>query len=98
MADSFGMKATVTYVENDGRYDLGVTYNDSTGTKFDRRLRGSARNIDTDLVRALGKWSREVASDGDLERPDEDVTTSTPRRSTLRPDPDIVRLFRISRV
>ena len=37
---SYGLKATVTAVLNDDDYDIGVTYSDSDGFSFDKRLTG----------------------------------------------------------
>ena len=50
---SYGLKATVTAVLNDDDYDIGVTYSDSNGFSFDKRLTGDLDNIEQDLTAAI---------------------------------------------
>ena len=50
---SYGLKATVTAVFNDDDYDIGVTYSDSNGFSFDKRLNGDLDNIEQDLTAAV---------------------------------------------
>lgn len=50
---SYGLKATVTAVLNDDDYDIGVTYSDSNGFSFDKRLTGDLDNIEQDLTAAV---------------------------------------------
>ena len=50
---SYGLKATVTAVLNDDDYDIGVTYSDSDGFSFDKRLTGDLDNIEQDVTAAV---------------------------------------------
>lgn len=50
---SYGLKATVTAVLNDDDYDIGVTYSDSDGFSFDKRLTGDLDNIEQDVTAAI---------------------------------------------
>lgn len=50
---SYGLKATVTAVFNDDDYDIGVTYSDSDGFSFDKRLNGDLDNIEQDVTAAI---------------------------------------------
>ena len=50
---SYGLKATVTAVLNDDDYDIGVTYSDSEGFSFDKRLTGDLDNIEQDVTTAI---------------------------------------------
>ena len=50
---SYGLKATVTAVLNDDDYDIGVTYSDSEGFSFDKRLTGDLDNIEQDVTAAI---------------------------------------------
>lgn len=50
---SYGLKATVTAVLNDDDYDIGVTYSDSNGFSFDKRLTGDLDNIEQDVTAAV---------------------------------------------
>lgn len=50
---SYGLKATVTAVLNDEDYDIGVTYSDSEGFSFDKRLTGDLDNIEQDVTEAI---------------------------------------------
>lgn len=50
---SYGLKATVTAVLNDDDYDIGVTYSDSDGFSFDKRLTGDLDNIEQDVTEAI---------------------------------------------
>ena len=51
--ESYGLKATVTAVLNDDDYDIGVTYSDSNGFSFDKRLTGDLDNIEQDVTTAV---------------------------------------------
>ena len=78
---SYGLKATVTAVLNDDDYDIGVTYSDSDGFSFDKRLTGDLDNIEQDVTAAIlevyldvlkqSKEKEKVKSQGKIE-------TSTP--------------------
>ena len=50
---SYGLKATVTAVLNDDDYDIGVTYSDSDGFSFDKRLTGDLDSIEQDVTAAI---------------------------------------------
>ena len=50
---SYGLKATVTAVLNDDDYDIGVTYSDSDGVSFDKRLTGDLDSIEQDVTAAV---------------------------------------------
>lgn len=50
---SYGLKATVTAVLNDDDYDIGVTYSDSDGFSFDKRLTGDLDSIEQDVTEAI---------------------------------------------
>ena len=50
---SYGLKATVTAVLNDDDYDIGVTYSDSDGFSFDKRLTGDLDDIEQDVTEAI---------------------------------------------
>ena len=50
---SYGLKATVTAVFNDDDYDIGVTYSDSDGFSFDKRLTGDLDSIEQDVTAAI---------------------------------------------
>lgn len=50
---SYGLKATVTAVLNDEDYDIGVTYSDSDGFSFDKRLTGDLDSIEQDVTAAI---------------------------------------------
>ena len=50
---SYGLKATVTAVLNDDKYDIGVTYSDSDGRSFDKRLNGDVNNLENDVSLAI---------------------------------------------
>lgn len=50
---SYGLKATVTAVLNDDKYDIGVTYSDSDGRSFDKRLNGDINNLENDVSLAI---------------------------------------------
>lgn len=51
--DSYGMKATVTCVLNDEKYDLGFTFSDSEGNNVDKQLSGNIDDIEADITKAL---------------------------------------------
>ena len=53
MSDSYGLKATLTMVINDGNYNLGATYTDTEGNNLDKQLSGSLDNIESDITMAL---------------------------------------------
>lgn len=53
MSDSYGLKATLTMVINDGNYNLGATYTDTEGNNLDKQLSGSLDNIENDITMAL---------------------------------------------
>ena len=50
---SYGLKATITAVLNDDDYDIGVTYSDSDGFSFDKRLTGDLDSIEQDVTAAI---------------------------------------------
>lgn len=50
---SYGLKATVTAVLNDDKYDIGVTYSDSDGRSFDKRLNGDINSLENDISLAI---------------------------------------------
>lgn len=50
---SYGLKATITAVLNDDKYDIGVTYSDSDGRSFDKRLNGDVNNLENDVSLAI---------------------------------------------
>lgn len=51
--DSYGMKATLTCVLNDDKYNLGFTFNDSKGNDLDKQLNGNVDNIEDDITKAI---------------------------------------------
>lgn len=51
--DNYGMKATVTCVLNDEKYDLGFTFSDSEGNDVDKQLSGNIDDIEADITKAL---------------------------------------------
>lgn len=78
---SYGLKATVTAVLNDDDYDIGVTYSDSNGNSFDKRLTGDLDNIEQDITAAvLELYLDTLKQDKDKKKvkPQAKVETSTP--------------------
>lgn len=78
---SYGLKATVTAVLNDDDYDIGVTYSDSNGNSFDKRLTGDLDNIEQDITAAvLELYLDTLKQDKDKKKvkPQVKVGTSTP--------------------
>lgn len=53
MSDNYGLKATLTMVINDDKYNLGATYTDTEGNNFDKQLSGSLDNIENDITMAV---------------------------------------------
>lgn len=51
--DSYGLKATVTCVVNDEKYDLGFTFSDSDGNNLDKQLSGNIDDIEADITKAI---------------------------------------------
>lgn len=51
--NSYGMKATVTCVVNDDKYDMGFTYSDSDGNDLDKQLSGDMDNMENDVTKAV---------------------------------------------
>ena len=51
--NSYGMKATVTCVVNDDKYDMGFTYSDSDGNDLDKQLSGDMDNMENDITKAV---------------------------------------------
>ena len=79
--DSYGLKATITAVLNDDDYDIGVTYSDSNGNSFDKRLTGDLDNIEQDITAAvLQLYLDTLKQDKDKKKvkPQAKVETSTP--------------------
>ena len=79
--DSYGLKATITAVLNDDDYDIGVTYSDSNGNSFDKRLTGDLDNIEQDITAAvLELYLDALKQDKDKKKvkPQAKVETSTP--------------------
>lgn len=53
MSDTYGLKATLTMVINNDKYNLGATYTDTEGNNFDKQLSGSLDNIENDITMAV---------------------------------------------
>lgn len=51
--DSYGLKATITCVVNDEKYDLGFTFSDSDGNNLDKQLSGNIDDIEADITKAI---------------------------------------------
>ena len=51
--DSYGLKATITCVLNDDKYDIGFTFSDSEGNDVDKQLSGNIDDIEADITKAL---------------------------------------------
>lgn len=78
---SYGLKATITAVLNDDDYDIGVTYSDSNGNSFDKRLTGDLDNIEQDITAAvLELYLDTLKQDKDKKKvkPQAKVETATP--------------------
>lgn len=50
---SYGFKASVTAVHNDGKYDLNFQFDDVNGTKLDKNLSGKVDELEQDISLAL---------------------------------------------
>lgn len=77
---SYGLKATVTAVLNDEDYDIGVTYSDSEGFSFDKRLTGDLDNIEQDVTEAILEVYLDVLQQNkakEKDKPQIKVQTST---------------------
>ena len=78
---SYGLKATVTAVLNDDDYDIGVTYSDSNGFSFDKRLTGDLDNIEQDVTAAVLEVYLDILKQNkekEKAKPQIKVETSTP--------------------
>ena len=78
---SYGLKATVTAVLNDDDYDIGVTYSDSNGFSFDKRLAGDLDSIDQDITEAILEIYFDILKQNkekEKSKPQVKVETSTP--------------------
>lgn len=78
---SYGLKATVTAVLNDDDYDIGVTYSDSDGFSFDKRLTGDLNSIEQDITAAILEVYLDILKQNkkkEEEKPQIKVETSTP--------------------
>ena len=78
---SYGLKATVTAVLNDEDYDIGVTYSDSDGFSFDKRLTGDLDNIEQDVTAAILEVYLDILKQNkekEKDKPQIKVETSTP--------------------
>ena len=53
MKSSYGFSANMSYVENDGKYDLGFNFADTNKHNLDKRLSGNVENIEDDLTAAI---------------------------------------------
>lgn len=77
---AYGMKTTVTCVVNDGKYDLGFTYNDSDGNAIDKQLNGNVDNIASDIASAAFDTYFDLKKSTNVEKKPEKVAkTSTPK-------------------
>ena len=79
--DSYGLKATVTAVLNDDDYDIGVTYSDSDGFSFDKRLTGDLDSIEQDVTAAILEVYLDLLKQNKEQEKDKSqikVETSTP--------------------
>lgn len=78
---SYGLKATVTAVLNEDDYDIGVTYSDSEGFSFDKRLTGDLNSIEQDITAAILEVYLDILKQNkkkEEEKPQIKVETSTP--------------------
>ena len=82
---SYGLKATVTAVLNDDDYDIGVTYSDSDGCSFDKRLTGDLDSIEQDVTAAILEAYLDIlkqSKEKEKAKSQVKVETSTPRPIT----------------
>ena len=82
---SYGLKATVTAVLNDDDYDIGVTYSDSDGCSFDKRLTGDLDSIEQDVTAAILEAYLDILKQNkekEKAKSQVKVETSTPRPIT----------------
>lgn len=52
-SNSYGFKASVTAVHNDGKYDLNFQFDDINGVKLDKNMSGKVDELEQDISLAL---------------------------------------------
>lgn len=53
MKNSYGFTANMSYVENNGKYDIGFNFADTNKHNLDKRFNGNVENIEDDLTAAI---------------------------------------------
>lgn len=53
MKNSYGFTANMSYVENNGKYDIGFNFADTNKHNLNKLLKGDVENIEDDLTAAI---------------------------------------------
>lgn len=91
--DSFGLKATVTAVLANDKYDIGLTYSDSDGRSFDKRYDGLIDDLEKDTTEALLELYLEGIKQQKSKKSTKSITTDSQKTEDVIKDKDNVTCY-----